>query len=59
MTEDSRERAFRVFARQRKRIGVTDPAGVHLQQDFTLTRTLDLDFFNLKGCLRFPRDRGF
>jgi len=58
VTEDNRKRAFRIFARQCKCVGVTDPAGMHFQQDFTLSRPFDLDFFNLQGLLWFPRDRG-
>ncbi len=48
MTEDDRERAFGIVARQREMIGVADAGGFQLNQHFAGPGTIELHGFDGK-----------
>ena len=54
VAQNGRERAFRIVARERKRIGMTNTGGMNLDEHLTLARTTHVDRFNTKRCARFP-----
>jgi hypothetical protein len=58
MSQNHRESAFGIFTRQGESIGMANTARMDLQQDFTLSRAFDFNFFYFKGFSRFPGDCG-
>ena len=58
VAEDCRKNSFRVFARQRECIRVTDTRCDVSQQNFALFRSVKFDFFNFERFACFPGDSG-
>jgi hypothetical protein len=58
MSQDRWEDAFRVGARQREFVRVTDTSGFHFHQDLTFPWPVQLDGFNGKRFTRFMGDSG-
>jgi hypothetical protein len=56
MAEYCRENTFRIFAGECKCIGMAYTCGDISQQDLTVMRPLDIDFFYFKSLARFPGD---
>ena len=59
MAEDGGKEAFRIGARKRERVGVTDAGRSDLDQHFSRMRTFQVDIGDGERFAGFPGDGGF
>ncbi len=58
VAQDGREQPLRVGARQREFVGVTDASGLHLDQDLSGFRPIEVDLRDLEGLGLLQRNGG-